>query len=256
MTTLPRMARLRPLKEFSSVSTQVHPRDGGLEKLGDWGGDVRVLLDEALVEAADAEEGADVLGALRHGPVGDGLDFLGMFLNPLRGDNETAEIDARHREEALRPLSEELFGAEFGKDQAEMSLVVDFSARMDDDVVNVNRAELVILLEQEIRGSLECGGRVTEAKGHDAELEGAIAGLEGGAFAVLGDDLDLVEARTKVHLSEHSGTSHGVQTLVYAGNRVHDFLCQLVEAAVVDAEAETAIVLLGEEHACTVRGVG
>ena len=32
--------------------------------------------------------------------------------------------------------------------------------------------------------------------------------------------------------------------------------CQRVEAAVVNAEAETAIVLLGEEHACTARGVG
>ena len=73
---------------------------------------------------------------------------------------------------------------------------------------------------------------------------------------MLGDDLYLVEARTKVHFGEHAGTSHGVQALVYAGDGVHDFLCQLVEAAIVDAEAETAIVLLSEEHACTVRGVG
>ena len=49
--------------------------------------------------------------------------------------------------------------------------MVDFCARMDDDVVNVNSAELVILLEQEVHGSLKSGGRVTEAKGHDAELE-------------------------------------------------------------------------------------
>ena len=31
---------------------------------------------------------------------------------------------------------------------------------------------------------------------------------------------------------------------------------QRVEAAVVDAEAESAIVLLGEEHACAERGKG
>ena len=103
--------------------------------------------------------------------------------------------------------------------------MVGLGAGVDDDVVNVDCAELVILLEKEIHSPLESGGRVAEAKGHDAELEGAIAGLEGGAFAVLGDDLDLVEARTEVHLSEHSGTSHGVQTLVYAGDGVHDFLC-------------------------------
>ena len=129
--------------------------------------------------------------------------FSGCFLNPLRGDNETTKVDARHRDEGLRPFGEELLGAEFGEDQAEVSLVVDFGARMNDDVVNVNRAELVILLEQEIHGSLKCGGRVTEAKGHGAELERAVAGLEGGAFAVLGNDLDLVEPRPEVHFDEH-----------------------------------------------------
>ena len=153
-------------------------------------------------------------------------------------------------------LAKNFFCAEFGEDQAEMSLVVDLSARMNDDVVDVNSAELAILLEQEIHGPLEGGGRVAEAKGHDAKLERAVAGLEGGAFAVLGDDLDLVEARTKVHFGEHAGTSHGVQALVYAGDGVHDFLCQLVEAAIVDAEAESAVVLLREKHASAERGVG
>ena len=57
---------------------------------------------------------------------------------------------------------------------------------VDDDVVNVDGAELVILLEKEIHGPLECGGRVVEVKGHDAELEATVAGLKGGAFAVLG----------------------------------------------------------------------
>ena len=48
-----------------------------------------------------------------------------------------------------------------------MTLVVDLSARMNDDVVNVNSAELVILLEQEVHGSLKGGGCVTEARWHD-----------------------------------------------------------------------------------------
>ena len=81
-------------------------------------------------------------------------------------------------------------------------------------------------------------------------------GLECGAFSVLDDDLDLVKPRPEVNFGEHSGTSHGVQALVYAGNGVHNFLGQRVEAAVVNAEAESAIVLLCEEHACAERGVG
>ena len=67
-----------------------------------------------------------------------------------------------------------------------------------------------MLLEKEIHGPLRCGWRVAETKGHDAELEGAVAGLKSGAFGVLGDDLDLVEPRPEVHFGEHSGTSHGV----------------------------------------------
>ena len=129
------------------------------------------VLDEALVETTNAEEGADVLGALGSVPIGDGLDFLGLFLNPKRGDNETAETNARHGEEALRPLGEEFFSAEFGKHQAEVLLVVGLGAGVDDDVVNVDSAELVILLEKEIHCPLESGGRVAEAKWHDAELE-------------------------------------------------------------------------------------
>ena len=53
-------------------------------------------------------------------------------------------------------------------------------------------------------------GGVAEAKRHDAELERSAAGLEGGAFTVLGDNLDLVEARPEVHLGEHARTSHGI----------------------------------------------
>ena len=189
--------------ERGQLGVTPSPGVGGLEKLGEGRGDVRVVLDEALVEAADAEEGAVVLGAFWDGTISDGLGFLRLFLNPKRGDNEIAEIDARHCAEALRPLGEEFFSAEFGKHQAEVLLVVGLGAGVDDDVVDVDCAELVILLEKEIHSPLESGGRVAEAKGHDAELEGAIAGLEGGAFAVLGDDLDLVEPRPEVHFGEH-----------------------------------------------------
>ena len=126
--------------EGGQLGVTPSPGVGGLEKLGEGRGDVRVVLDEALVEATDAEEGADVLGALRHGPMCDGLDFLGLFLDPVRGDNETTKVNARHREEALRPLGEELFGAEFGEDQAEVSLVVGLGVGVDDNVVDVDGA--------------------------------------------------------------------------------------------------------------------
>ena len=92
--------------EGGQLGVTPSPGVGGLEKLGEGRGNVRVVLDEALVETTYAEEGADVLGALWGGPIGDGLDFLGLFINPKRGDSEPAEIDARHCEEVLRPLGE------------------------------------------------------------------------------------------------------------------------------------------------------
>ena len=54
---------------------------------------------------------------------------------------------------------------------ARVSLIVGFSVGVDDNVVDVDGAELVLLLEEEVHGPLECGGGVAEAKRHDAELE-------------------------------------------------------------------------------------
>ena len=112
------------------------PGVGGLEKLGEGRGAVRVVLDEALAESADADEGADVFGALWGGPIGGGLDFLRLFLNPKRGDNKPAEIDARHCEEAFRPLGEYVLCAEFGEDQ--ISLIISFGVGVGDNIIDVD----------------------------------------------------------------------------------------------------------------------
>ena len=61
--------------EGGQLGVTPSPGVGGLEKLGEGRGDVRVVLDEALVKPTDAEEGADVLGAFGDGPIGDGVVF-------------------------------------------------------------------------------------------------------------------------------------------------------------------------------------
>ena len=60
-------------------------------------------------------------------------------------------------------------------------------------------------------------------------------------------DLDLVETASQVHLREDSGTSHSIDALVDLGHWAGHFLRELVEFAVVDAEAETSIVFPREE---------
>ena len=138
-------------------------------------------------------------GSEERGGIGDGLDSLGLFLSPRRGEKTLCGTAKKH----LSILAGKKFVAEFGEEQVEVSLVAGFSGRVDNDIVDADGAELVILLEKEIHCPQDSGGRVAEAKGHAAELEGVIAGLEGGALAVLGDDLDLVEPTPEVHFGEH-----------------------------------------------------
>ena len=99
---------------------------------------------------------------------------------------------------------------------------------VDDDVINVDLAKLVELLEKEVRGPLERRGCVAQPEGHDAELEGTITGLEGSSFAVFGYHLNLVEPAAQVHFGEHARTSHAVQALVNAWHWVDHFHCELV----------------------------
>ena len=50
--------------EGGQLGVPPSPGYRGLEKLGEGRGNVRVVLDKALVETTDAEEGADVLDTL------------------------------------------------------------------------------------------------------------------------------------------------------------------------------------------------
>ena len=131
---------------------------------------MREVFDEALANPTEAKKGTDVFSALGCGPVGDSLNLVRLFFDARRGDNKTAEVDAGHREEAFGPFGVEFFGAKLGQDQAEVSLMVGFGRGVDDDVVDVDGAEGVVLLEEEVQRPLEGRGGVAGAEGQDAEL--------------------------------------------------------------------------------------
>jgi len=68
--------------EGGQLGVPPSPGHRGLEKLGEGRGNVPVVLDGALVETADAEEGADVLGAFGDGPIVMDSIFSGCFSIP------------------------------------------------------------------------------------------------------------------------------------------------------------------------------
>ena len=151
--------------EGSKFAVTPRPGDGGLQQLRHGGGNVREVFDEALIKTTNAKEGSDVFGALGCGPVGDCLDLLWLFFDASRGDNKTAEVDARHREKAFGPFGEESFGAKLVEDQGEVALMVGFVRGVDDYIVDVDGAEGRELLEQEVHRPLKRCGGVAEAKG-------------------------------------------------------------------------------------------
>ena len=65
---------------------------------------------------------------------------------------------------------------------------------------------------------------------------------------------NLVEARPEVHFGENARTSHSVDTFVDPRHRVHDFQCELVESAVVYAQAETSVMFTRKENSSSESG--
>ena len=65
---------------------------------------------------------------------------------------------------------------------------------------------------------------------------------------MFGNNQNLVKARPEVHFGENARISHSVDTFVDPRHRVHDFQCELVESAVVYAQAETSVMFTRKEN--------
>ena len=144
--------------EGGKIAVTPRPGDGGHQQLRHGGGNVREVFDEALIKTTDAKEGSDVFGALGCGPVDDGFDLLWLLFDARRGDNKTAEVDAGHREKAFGPFCEEFFGAKLVENQSEVALMVGFVRGVGDDIVDIDSAEGLELLQEEVHRPLEGRG--------------------------------------------------------------------------------------------------
>ena len=91
--------------------------------------------------------------------------------------------------------------------QIEMSLVFIRILRDDEDVLEVHPYKDPQLVSKDlIQDALERRWHITEAKGHNNQLEGAKLCVEGGFLNIFVVDSDLVKPTNKVDLRKYGGT--------------------------------------------------
>ena len=179
------------------------------------------------------------------------LEFFGLRADASAANNVAAKINLCLCKLGFTEFSEELGFPMAGEDFGKVDNVLFQGVGKNHNVVHVRHCVVLNVGKEGVHGALEGGGGVTQTKRHDKKFKTAMLGLEGGALAMLGVDTNLMEALGKVHLSEVAGLCHRVEHLVDLGDRTEGGNGDAVEAAVVDAEAEGAVLLLGEEDACT-----
>jgi hypothetical protein len=90
-----------------------------------------------------------------------------------------------------------------------------------------------------------CWG-IGEAERHDEAFEVTVAGAEGCLPLVAGLDAEEIIGAAEVDLGEDFGASEAVEGFRNEGEGVAIFYSDAIEAPVVDAEAEGAVLFLDE----------
>ena len=229
----------------------------GLEAKVEGVGDGGVALDIPAVVVGEAEEGSELVEGVGHGPRLNGLNFGGVGGDAVGRDDVSAEVDLGLCEVAFLDVGIQFVLAEDGEDGGEVVAVFFDSSGVDQNVVEVNNDEgIEVEAEDVVHEALEGGGGVGEAEWDDGELEVAVAGAEGCLLDVGILDSDLVVALAEVDFGEDGGPMQAIEHIVDAGEGVGIFDGDVVEGSVVDAEAETPVLLADEEDGSPVRGSG
>ncbi|GBG85851.1 hypothetical protein CBR_g40662 [Chara braunii] len=123
---------------------------------------------------------------------------------------------------------------------------------VDQDVVNVDQNPVLKeVLEHRVHSRLEGGRSITETERHDAKLVMPKTRTESGLRLVLLGYADQVISATKIDLREKVVAGEAVEQIIRTGHRVTVSDRILVETAVTEAGAESAILLAIEEDMCT-----
>ncbi|GBG83823.1 hypothetical protein CBR_g37623 [Chara braunii] len=107
------------------------------------------------------------------------------------------------------------------------------------------------VLEHRVHSRLEAGRGITETKRHDGKLVVPKTRTESGLRLVLLGYADLVISATKIDLREKLVAGEAVEQIIRTGHRIIVFDRIFVETAIIEAKAESAILLAIEEDRCT-----
>ena len=187
----------------------------------------------------------------------NGLDLVGHDSQSSASNVMTEELDLVHEQLAFALLGVQMALLQSGEHRGNIVLVLLQRRTVDDDVVEEHEdATIEQVAERAVHQMLERGRRVREAHWQHCPLEVAVSRAERGLVAIALSEEDLIEAGAQIDLAEVFGSLQPIEQIVRERQRIAVADCSVVEPAVVDAEAEGAVLLLGEDDVGAPRRLG
>jgi len=114
------------------------PRSVFAGKPHEWYDDVRVVVNETMVEVHETKEGLDVLHLAGFGPIGDGFYLIGGHGQSVRGKAEPKVFGGGGMELTFLRFGEEIVFPETSEDFVDMSLMGFNILRIYEDVIQID----------------------------------------------------------------------------------------------------------------------
>ena len=125
---------------------------------------------------------------------------------------------------------------------------------VDQNVIQINKNTYIQEIgENIIHKMLKSSRGVGKSERHNTPLKGAISSAEHSFPFVTFMDLDKVIGMPEINFGEVMSFLQTVQEIRDSGERILVFLCNLVQATEINAEAEGAILLLDKEYRSSTR---
>lgn len=210
--------------------------------------DAGIAFDEPAVEVGKAEELLNFFDLRRFRPGQDAVDLVLGYGNALMAVGEAEELGVGGPEFAFFGFGVQKVVNEALEDLTNVGGVIVGVVGEDQDVVEIDEnLDVEEVSEDIVHEVLKCGRGVHEAEGHDETLEVSISSAEGSLPLVTLFDADEVVSTAKVELGEDFCVLQAVEGLGNEREGVSVLDGDFVEAAIVDAEAEGAVLFLDEE---------
>ena len=121
----------------------------------------------------------------------------------------------------------------------------------DEDVINEDDHKVVEIGAEHVVHCLhETSWCVRQAKGHDLELIMPVPSGEGGFLDILLSNSNLMIARLQVNFRENLCSLQLIKQILNTREWILVFDSDLVEATIINTQAQTKIFLGSEEHRC------